>query len=106
MLRVAINGFGRIGRQAFKVWFDRHRDAMQIVAVNDLTDAQVLGHLLKYDSVYHTWNRKVAAQKLIEDIKTAKDGEAVGKISVDGVEITTYATKDPSLLPWKDLGID
>lgn len=106
MLKVAVNGFGRIGRQAFKVWFDKHRDAMQVVAINDLTDAQVLGHLLKYDSVYRTWNRNVAAQKLIEDIKTAKDGEPVGKISVDGVEITTYATKDPSLLPWKDLDID
>jgi len=106
MIRVAINGFGRIGRQAFKVWFDKHRDQMSIVAVNDLTDAHVLGHLLKYDSVYRTWNRNVAAQKLIEDIKTAKDGEPVGKISVDGVEITTYATKDPALLPWKDLGVD
>ena len=106
MIRVAINGFGRIGRQAFKVWFDKHRDEMTVVAVNDLTDATVLVHLLKYDSVYKTWNRNVAAQKLIEDIKTAKDGEAVGKISVDGLEITTYATKDPSALPWKDLGID
>ncbi len=106
MIKVAINGFGRIGRQAFKVWFDKHRDAMQIVAVNDLTDATVLAHLLKYDSVYKTWNRNVAAQKLIEDIKLAKDGQAVGKISVDGMEITTYATKEPSVLPWKDLGVD
>lgn len=106
MLKVAINGFGRIGRQAFKVWFDKHRDEMQIVAINDLTDATVLAHLLKYDSVYRTWNRQVAAKKLIEEIKSAKDGEAVGKISVDGVEITTYATKEPTALPWKDLEID
>jgi glyceraldehyde 3-phosphate dehydrogenase len=106
MIRVAVNGFGRIGRQAFKVWFDKYRDAMQIVAVNDLTDAVVLAHLLKYDSVYKTWNRNVAAQKLIADVKLAKDGEAVGKISVDGIEITTYATKDPAMLPWKDLNID
>ena len=47
MIKVAINGFGRIGRQAFKVWFDKYRDEMQIVAVNDLTDATVLAHLLK-----------------------------------------------------------
>ena len=106
MIKVAVNGFGRIGRQVFKVWFDKHREAVQIVAVNDLTDSLVLGHLLKYDSIYGIWKRKVSAQKLVEDIKEAKDGEAVGKISVDGVEITTYATKDPSLLPWKDLGID
>ncbi len=115
MIRVAINGFGRIGRQAFKVWFDKHREApstssgpggMQIVAVNDLTDADVLGHLLKYDSVYGVWDREVVAKKLIEDIKTAKDGEAVGNISVDGVALATYATKDPEKLPWKSLGID
>lgn len=113
MIRVAINGFGRIGRQTFKVWFDKYWSAtlpagrqVQIVAVNDLTDATVLAHLLKYDSVYKTWNRNVAAQKLIEDIKLAKSGEAVGKISVDGIEITTYATKDPLALPWKDLEVD
>ena len=59
MLKVAINGFGRIGRQALKAWFDRHKDELSIVAVNDLTDATVLAHLLKYDSVYGAWNQKV-----------------------------------------------
>jgi glyceraldehyde 3-phosphate dehydrogenase len=106
MLMVAINGFGRIGRNAFKVYFDKHRDAMQIVAVNDLTDATVLAQLLKYDSVSRTWNRKVEGEKLIEDIKTAQDGQQVGKIVVDGLEVATYATKDPSKLPWKDLDVD
>ncbi len=106
MIKVAINGFGRIGRQAFKVWFEKHRDEMQIVAINDLTDAEVLAHLLSYDSVYGKWEREVKAKKLIEDIKTAKDGEAVGNISIDGVDIATYATKDPEKLPWKSLGID
>lgn len=106
MIKVAINGFGRIGRNAFKVYFDKHRDAMQVVAVNDLTDATVLAHLLKYDSVGRTWNRKVEGEKLIEDIKTAVDGQQVGKIVVDGLEMATYATKDPSKLPWRDLGVD
>jgi glyceraldehyde 3-phosphate dehydrogenase len=106
MIRVAINGFGRIGRQAFKVWFDKHREEMTVVAINDLTDADVLGHLLKYDSVYGVWDREIVAKKLIEDIKLAKDGEAVGNIAVDGVELATYATKDPEKLPWKSLGID
>ena len=105
MLKVAINGFGRIGRQAFKVWFDKHRDDMQIVAVNDLTDAKVLAHLLKYDSVYRTWNHKVDSKSLV-DIKSAEDGQEVGKIIVDGAEISTYATKDPEKLPWGKLGID
>ena len=60
MIKVAINGFGRIGRSAFKVWFDKHRDAMQIVAINDLVDAATLAHLLKYDSVYGVWNHQVS----------------------------------------------
>src|SRR3989338_3008997 len=106
MIRVAINGFGRIGRQAFKVWFDRHREEMSIVAVNDLTDAAVLAHLLKYDSVYGNWNHDVGGQKLVDDIKTADDGQQVGKLAVDGQEIAVYATKEPEKLPWKDLGID
>ncbi len=106
MLRVAINGFGRIGRQAFKVWFDKHIEEMSIVAINDLTDATVLAHLLKYDSVYGAWNREIKAKKLIDDIKTAKDGEAVGNISIDRVDVATYAIKDPEKLPWKSLGID
>ena len=97
---------GRIGRQAFKVWFDKHIEEMAIVAINDLTDATVLGHLLKYDSVYGTWNRDIKAKKMIEDIKTAKDGEAVGNITIDRVDVATYAIKDPEKLPWKSLGID
>src|SRR3989344_6052360 len=104
MIKVAINGFGRIGRQAFKVWFDKHQEApsthsgasgqassgpggMQIVAVNDLTDADVLGHLLKYDSVYGRWEREIKAKSFVGDassfakaMEDKKDGEAVGNI--------------------------
>src|SRR3989344_3923908 len=106
MIRVAVNGFGRIGRQAFKVWFDKHRDKMSVVAVNDLCDAAVLAHLLKYDSVYGKWDREVSAKNLIEDIKAARDGQAVGNITVDRVDVAIYATKNPEKLPWKNLGID
>ncbi len=113
MLKVAINGFGRIGRQAFKVWFDKHQEEAQIVAVNDLTDATVLAHLLKYDSVYGRWEREIKAKSFVGDassfakaMEDKKDGEAVGNISVDRVDIATYATKDPAKLPWKALGID
>ena len=106
MIKVAINGFGRIGRQAFKVYFENHRDEMQVVAVNDLCDAATLAHLLKHDSVYHTWDKKVEGKNLIEDIKGAQDGDVVGKLIVDGMEIATYATKDPAKLPWGELGID
>jgi len=115
MIRVAINGFGRIGRSAFKVWFDKHRDdpstssgpgGMQIVAINDLVDAKTLAHLLKYDSVYGVWERKVSGENLIEDIKNASDGQQVGKISVDSLEIPILVTKEPLKLPWKDLQVD
>jgi len=105
MIKVAINGFGRIGRQAFKVWFERHREEAQIVAVNDLTDATVLAHLLKYDSVYGVWNHQVEGTKVSEVSKVSNEGE-VGKLSVDGRDIAVYATKEPGKLPWKDLGID
>ena len=59
MVKIAINGFGRIGRNSFKIAFER-RD-IEIVAINDITDNQTLAHLLKYDSTYGTYNRKVTA---------------------------------------------
>jgi len=114
MIRVAINGFGRIGRSAFKVWFDKHRgdpsinsgpDGMQVVAINDLVEAKILAHLLKYDSVYGIWGHDVTGAKIIRD-SDADESEQLGKISVDGVNIATFAAKDPSKLPWKDLKID
>src|SRR3989304_3592224 len=92
MIRVAINGFGRIGRQAFKVWFEKHRNEMSIVAVNDLTDATVLAHLLKYDSVYGVWNQNV---KGVDN-----------QIEIDGLAVKGLCEKEPEKLPWKDLGID
>jgi|SRR3989344_283575 len=122
MIRVAINGFGRIGRQAFKVWFDKHREEIEVVAVNDLTDANVLAHLLKNDSVYGAWSRKVEGivdPSLTSEVKPGRqqentsevlpkdtEGKEVGQIKVDDFTVKVFATKDPSLLPWKDLGID
>jgi glyceraldehyde 3-phosphate dehydrogenase len=81
MIRVAINGFGRIGRQAFKVWFDKHREEAQIVAVNDLCDATVLAHLLKYDSVYGVWNQNV---KGVDN-----------QIEIDGISVKVLSEKEP-----------
>ena len=106
MIKVAINGFGRIGRTAFKVWFDKHRDEMQVVAINDIVDAKTLAHLLKYDSNYGVWNRKVSAENIVDDVKSAEPGQKVGKIVVDGVAIPTFATKEPEKLPWLNLKVD
>ncbi|MEK7665820.1 MAG: type I glyceraldehyde-3-phosphate dehydrogenase [Patescibacteria group bacterium] len=90
MTNIAINGFGRIGRNTFKAGWGKK--GFNVVAVNDLTDAQTLAYLLKYDSVYHRWDHEVKAKK--------------GALVVDGKEITVLAQKDPKILPWKELKID
>ena len=90
MVKLAINGFGRIGRNAFKIAFDRND--VEIVAINDLTDAKTLAHLLKYDSNYGIYNRDV----------TSDDQN----IYVDGKTIRVLAEKDPANLPWGEMGVD
>lgn len=89
-VRIAINGFGRIGRNAFKIAFER--SDIEIVAVNDLTDNKTLAYLLKYDSNYGTYEHKV----------TSDDEHIV----VDGQSIKVFAEKDPAALPWGDLNVD
>ena len=89
-MKLAINGFGRIGRNVFKIAFDR--PGMEIAAINDLTDAKTLAHLLKYDSTFGVYNRKV---------ETKDDA-----IIVDGREIKIYAIRNPLELPWASLGVD
>lgn len=90
-IKVAINGFGRIGRNFFRACLNNPE--IDIVAINDLTDAYTLAHLLKYDSVHGVLKDT--------DIK-AKDDEIV----VNGKAIKVTAIKDPAQLPWKDLGVD
>ncbi|MBR2544253.1 type I glyceraldehyde-3-phosphate dehydrogenase [Candidatus Saccharibacteria bacterium] len=90
MVKVAINGFGRIGRNALKILLDRHD--VQVVAINDITDAKTLAHLLKYDSSYGTYDKKV----------TASDNSII----INTREIPVFAEKDPANLPWKKLGVD
>mgnify|MGYP001340872374 CR=1 FL=1 len=90
-VRVGINGFGRIGRQVFKAIQERHAGAVEVVAVNDLTDPKTLAHLLKYDSNYGRYEGEVRSE--------ADD------IVVDGKKIIVLAQKDPAQLPWKDLGV-
>jgi glyceraldehyde 3-phosphate dehydrogenase len=89
-VRVGINGFGRIGRNVLRAGLDKK--GLEFVAVNDLTDAKTLAHLLKYDSVHGRFRADVQA-----------DGDA---ILIDGKEIKVYAQKDPGQLPWKDLKVD
>jgi glyceraldehyde 3-phosphate dehydrogenase len=88
--RIAINGFGRIGRNFLRA--SRGYKEFEIVAINDLTNAKTLAHLLRYDSVHGIFDA---------DIKSSDSG-----ISVDGKEISISAVTDPAKLPWKDLNID
>ena len=91
-IRVGINGFGRIGRQVLRAAKQAGITDLDFVAVNDLTDTRTLAHLFKYDSVHREYRGAVKA------------GE--GAITVDGDEIKILAEKDPSKLPWNDLGVD
>jgi len=88
--KIGINGFGRIGRNVFRVLLNE--PAFQVIAINDITDAKTLAHLLKYDSVYGPFKGAVEAK--------------ADAIVVNGKEVKILAEKDPALLPWKALGVD
>ena len=91
MTKVAINGFGRIGRPTLRRILDKHSN-IEVVAINDLTDASTLAHLLKYDSLYGRYDKEISTEN--------------GSLYIDGKSIKILAEKDPAKLPWKDLGID
>lgn len=88
--KIAINGFGRIGRNAFKIALNR--DDIEVVAINDLVTPQALAHLLKYDSTYGPYDREVSSDD--------------SSLIVDGVHYPVYSETDPANLPWKELGVD
>src|SRR3989338_7501248 len=90
-IKVGINGFGRIGRAFLKVAWDRPE--IEIVAVNDLGSPENMAYLLKYDTVYGKWKHN--------DIK--HEGEY---LVIDGKKVKYLSERDPSKLPWKDLGVD
>ncbi len=92
-IKIAINGFGRIGRLTARALLDGYKDYdLELVAINDLVDCKTNAHLLKHDSVHGLFNHEV----------TNKEGNLI----VDGKTIHTFNEKDPTKLPWKDLGID
>ncbi len=89
-LKIGINGFGRIGRNVLRSAFGD--PDLEFVAINDITDAKTLAHLLKYDSVHGIYNKKVAAEK--------------GAINIDGTKVKVLSERDPANLPWGELGVD
>jgi glyceraldehyde 3-phosphate dehydrogenase len=90
--RIGINGFGRIGRQTLKAILERHGDALEVVAVNDLAPTATNAHLFRYDSTYGRFAGEVSASD--------------DAITVDGHEIRAFSERDPAALPWGDLGVD
>ena len=90
VIKIGINGFGRIGRQAFKIALEKPE--VEVVGINDLTSTAVLAHLLKYDSVYGRFQRKVEFDET--------------NIIVDGKKFPVSTEKDPASLPWGKLGVD
>ena len=90
-IKIAINGFGRIGRLCLRI-MAQHPNAIEVVAVNDLVPADNLAYLLKYDTVH----RKAP-------FEVGSDGD---NLIVEGKKIRTFAEKDPAKLPWKELGVD
>jgi glyceraldehyde 3-phosphate dehydrogenase len=90
--KIGINGFGRIGRQVLKAVMERHADSLDVVAVNDLTDAKSNAHLFKYDSTYGRFNGTVEA-----------DGN---DLIINGNKLKVFAEKDPAKIPWGSLGVD
>jgi glyceraldehyde 3-phosphate dehydrogenase len=91
-VKVGINGFGRIGRQVLKRLMEEHANDVEVVSVNDLTDAKTLAHLFKYDSNFGIYPGTVEAKE--------------SSIVIDGTEIGITALRDPAQLPWKDLGVE
>lgn len=96
-VKIAINGFGRIGRLAFRQMFNA--EGYEVVAINDLTSPKMLAHLLKYDSAQGRY-------ALADKVTCSEDGAAEGWIAVDGKKIRIYAEKDAANCPWKSLDVD
>src|SRR5512146_1774769 len=90
-IRVAINGFGRIGRQSLKAMLERYPTQIEVVAINDLTDSETNAHLFRYDSTYGRFDG---------DVKVVDDND----LSINGKKIKVFQQRDPAQIPWGDLG--
>src|SRR5205807_10249915 len=92
MVKVGVNGFGRIGRNVVRAALERHSNDIEFVAVNDLTDSANLAYLFKYDSVHRTISNEV--------------GNTASGITIAGKELRVFSNPDPAEIPWADLGVE
>ena len=110
MVRVAINGYGRIGRVAHRVILEKHNSEIEVVAINAGSSTDIKGwmYLLKYDTSYGPLSSSIILNSFQDpdsDIRQNDNGK-IGSLVIDGKEIPVFSEKDPSLLPWKDLNVD
>ena len=108
MKRMAINGFGRIGRTSLRVWYEKHRHESEIVAINTSGSMEIedWAHLLKYDSNYGIWEIEVAVEPERKTSEVTDEEPRLGWFMVGGKKIAVLAQRDPAKLPWKDMEID
>lgn len=104
MTRVAINGYGRIGRTAHRIILEKHSSELEVVAINagSSTDLKGWMYLLKYDTVYGRLHQEISIKPSEDESKK----EFLGHLVIGGREIPVYSQKDATLLPWRDLGVD
>ncbi len=95
-MKLAINGFGRIGRPSLKIALEK--EGVEVVAINDLGDINTLAYLLKYDTAYGVYNKEISVKELPE--------EGYNLLIIDRQEIRVYANREPEKLPWGELGVD
>lgn len=107
MPNVAINGFGRIGRTAFRVWWNHYHDLGDVVAINTSgsADIETWAHLLKYDSNYGVWWQDVAVERLRGCKEVTDEQPELGYLVINGKRIVVTAQRDPAKIPWKKYGV-
>ncbi len=107
-MKCAINGFGRIGRTSFRIWYLYHKDTMEMVAVNTSGSMDIAdwAHLLKYDSNYGVWNEKIEVQEHQKAKEATDQDPVIGTLVIGDKHIQFLAQRDPAKLPWGALGVD
>lgn len=107
-MTISINGFGRIGRTAFRVWFDSYQAAGDLIAVNTSGSMEVEGwaHLLRYDSNYGVWKQRIEVEKHQAAKEATDEDPLLGYLKIGDKKIAVLAQRDPAKLPWRAFGVD
>lgn len=107
-MRIAINGLGRIGRTAFRVWFEKHAEQAELIAINTSGSMDLEGwaYLLKYDSNYGVWSAEIGIEQHQKKDAVSDADPLLGYLIIGGRRIAVFAQRDPAKLPWSQLCVD